>query len=474
MEKCNYIDNKWIAPENGKDFEAHNPADVRQVVFKGEYADTALAVRAICSAYDGWPVWKKKTIHERITLLRKLIDLLHEKRENLARVVTLENGKLLGESIQEVEAAVSEGKYQLDFIAQNSKEIVNGHEIRYEPVGPVLLITPWNFPITTVLRKLIPAMVVGNTVVVKASENTPMSSVELFKIIELAGFPKGAVNLLNGYGAELVPPMIDTGLVRAVSFTGSTATGNSIAEAISGKFIKYQAEMGGNNTVLLLDDTNLDIAIPAVVANSFACCGQWCTGTGRIMITPGIYNETVKRLKEAVNALNPGNGFNEKVTIGPLINAAQLDKVSKAVDRAKKEGAVVEAGGHKPESDELKHGNFYLPTLLTGITEEMSVYDEEIFGPVLTIVKVENAEKALTLLNKSPFGLTFSLYTSNLEMAEKIVNEAECGLVHINLPTTYRDLAMPLLGWKDSGFGMPESGRFMRDFFTRTKAIYKL
>ena len=270
-----------------------------------------------------------------------------------------------------------------------------------------------------------------------------------------------------------MPPILKSGKIAAVSFTGSVTNGQIIAREIDPVTTRYQAELGGNNTVIILNDADLDSAADAVIQNGFACSGQWCTGTGRVIIEKQVHDKFVNLLIERIAKLKPGSGLDENSTMGPLITKLQLQRVEDAVAQATKEGAVIAIGGNKSSAAELSNGNFYEPTIIVDVTPGMDISDTEIFGPVIMIMKMESADEALRIVKQSRYGLAFSVYTKNTKTAEKIIAEVESGVCHINLPTTYRDVALPLLGWNNSGIGLPESGRFMQDFFTRTKAIYR-
>lgn len=470
---CNYIRSCWQSPNGGEEVAIRNPANAREIVFKTVYADVDLARQAINSASAAWPLWKRTALAERVRLVEEFLTSLERDRDKIAEIITLENGKLFPEAKAEISASLGEGRYQLKFLAENLAEFINGQEIRYEPLGATLLITPWNFPVATILRKLIPAILTGNTALVKASEFTPYTSMRLFLLLAEAGFPDGVVNLVVGPGDELVPAILKSNLVSAVSFTGSVKNGQEIARQIDPVATKYQAELGGNNTLIVLRDADISQAAQAAVSNGFACCGQWCTGTGRIIVEKSVYDRFIELLPEKVLKIKLGEGFDEEATMGPLINQTQLQRVQEAVSQAVAEGGSVLTGGNKAPQPELSAGCFFQPTILTNITPRMSIADQEIFGPVLVVLKVADADEALEILNNSNYGLSFSVYTRNEKLAEKFISEANCGLCHVNLPTAYRDVALPLLGWQDSGIGMPESGRFMRDFFTRTKAIYR-
>ncbi len=470
---CNYINGKWIDSNEGEEVTSRNPADLNEKVFKTKYADENLAIEAVESAQTAWQNWRHVSFKDRAEFVKLWLNKLEVNRDEIARSITLENGKLLHESQSEIRASLSEGQYQIKFLSENLNEVINGSEIHYESIGPVLLITPWNFPIATILRKLLPALLVGNTAVVKSSEFAPYSSFKLFQLLEDIDFPSGVVNLIVGRGDKLVPPMIESKKLRAVSFTGSVTNGQLIARELDPVLTRYQAELGGNNTVVVLKDADLNEVADAVIGNGFACSGQWCTGTGRIIAESEIHDKLTELLLERINNIKIGNGLDAEVTMGPLINDIQLKRVEEAVNLARREGAKILCGGKKPVPPELKNGNFFEPTLITEVTSKMSIADTEIFGPVITVMKVRNLDEALEITKSSKYGLAFSIYTENKGNAERAVREVEAGVCHVNLPTTFRDVALPLLGWKNSGIGLPESGRFMRDFFTRTKTLYR-
>ena len=326
----------------------------------------------------------------------------------------------------------------MDFLSKNLTEFVNKNEIRYEPLGVCLLITPWNFPIATILRKLIPAFLVGNTIIVKASEYTPYSSIMLFKLFEKVNIPAGVVNLIVGRGEKLVPSMIKSGKIKAISFTGSVENGQKIAKIIDPIRSRYQAELGGNNTVFILKDADLTLAANSVVVNALACSGQWCTGTGRIIVEESVHDELVSIMVKKVNQIKVGNGFEENVTMGPIINEIQLKRIESAVKQAKSDGANILIGGKKCRLPELKKGNFFEPTIIDNVTTDMLITDTEIFGPVILFMTVKNVHEAIEIINQSKYGLTFSVYTQNEKLGNQIIDDVDSGLCHLNLPTTMR------------------------------------
>jgi aldehyde dehydrogenase (NAD+) len=266
-------------------------------------------------------------------------------------------------------------------------------------------------------------------------------------------FPIGVINLVNGIGSEIVTELLQSDCIKAISFTGSDFTGKKIAKLIGGDDIRFQAEMGGSNAVVVLNDANLKIAVPDIISNGFACGGQWCTGTSRVIAEKGIYNKLIENLKQSAGRINTGNGTKENVDMGPLSNERQFIDVSKKIIKAKKQGAVLELG------EELKteeNGYFISPTILSSINNNMDIVHEEVFGPVIMIIKSNDLNDALKIVNNNPFGLSTSIYTENQEKA-----------------SAYRKYSIPLMGWKNSGRGLPECGRFMMDLFTKPKAIYR-
>lgn len=474
MEKIckSYIDGKWVSPKSSSPIKRFNPADIKEEVSEILFADDRLADYAVEKANGAAAYWRKTSIVKRIELVEKFLELFISNRNKLAGTITKENGKTLSESYSEIDSALRESNYQIEFLRNSTVEQISNSKIIYEPLGVVLLITPWNFPVATILRKLIPALLTGNTIIVKPSELTPLSSVALFKLFEEVDFPNGVINLVLGDG-NVGSYLCRHTFVRAISLTGSSITGNVILKQISGRNVRMQAEMGGKNTVVVLKDANIEKAAKDIVYSSYACSGQWCTGTSKVIAEKEVYDLLMQRLIDHTSKIVIGNGFDENVTMSPLISQAQLDKTLNAVTQANNEKAELVIGGEKPRENTLEYGYFFEPTIYSNVKPEMFISQEEIFGPVLSVLKAENFDDALKLTNISKYGLAFSIYTNVSEKAEKFIKDVKAGVCHINLPTSYRDPALPLLGWENSGYGLPESGRFARDFFTRTKVIYK-
>tara|TARA_R110002049_G_scaffold1537_4_gene11875 strand:+ start:30616 stop:32046 length:1431 start_codon:yes stop_codon:yes gene_type:complete len=470
--KGNYINGSWQQGKSLKTQKIINPANLTEVVGYVQWADSKTVKLALGSANIAMIAWRKTSIENRVRYANLLLDNIAKHTLEFTHIITSENGKTTKESLSEVNASIEESKFQINFLRSNLKEIAGKTEIRYEPLGVVLTITPWNFPLATIMRKMIPAIVSGNSVIVKPSEYAPLTSILLFELIHEIGFPNGVVNLINGIGEEIGPALLQSGFIKAISFTGSNSTGNKIAKQIGGKDIRFQAEMGGSNAVVVLKDANLDIVVPDIISNAFACGGQWCTGTSRVIAENGIYGKLMENLKQYTAKITVGNGIDKHVDMGPVSNERQFNSIKRIIKKAKKQGAKTEMGETMDKPVPLQ-GYQVAPTILSHITSEMDIAEEEVFGPVLMVYKADDLRHALKIVNNSPYGLSTSIYTDDHKKATEFVDGVECGLVHINLPTAFREYSKPLMGWKKSGMGMPECGRFMLDLFTKPKVIYR-
>ena len=465
-----YIDGAWL-DSTASPVALGNPADCREVVSRTRYATPRQAAAAVSAAASAWESWRRCKPEQRVVVLRQLLALMRSQEDVLADAISSETGKTQTEARQEVSATLEEARVQSD-ILRSAADGTPGRRIAYEPLGAVLLVTPSNFPLAAVMRKLVPALLLGNTAVVKASELTPVTSCKLFELIDQSGLPGGVANLVLAHGRSVVPFMLEGNGVKAVSLTGSNATGDAIARAIGSRDIRLQAEMGGSNVVVVRQDANLDAASKAIVAHGFACCGQWCTGTTRVIVDAPVYADVVAQLARRMRSIVVGPASRTAATMGPLVSAKQRRQVEAAVAAAVESGARLVCGGKRPAGAAFEHGYFFEPTLLADVVDQSAVCRQEVFGPVLAVMQANSREEMLQKANEGPYGLSFSVYTGDPEAAEDIIGNVEFGLCHVNLPTGHRHGAMPLAGWKTSGRGTPECGRFARDFFTRTKAIY--
>ena len=465
-----YINGAWVQSE--EIHSIYNPANLKEHIQDICLATSSDAKNAVLAARNASEIWSNTETLKRISKLHRIMNDLENQRNEVAKIITLENGKTILEAKGEVDAAISEGNYQLEYLKNNLIEFEGSNKLLYRPLGVALLITPWNFPLSTVIRKMIPALACGNTIVLKPSEYSSLTSLFIFEILDNNELPKGSVNLVLGPGNTLSDALINTDEVDIVSFTGSTATGESIQKKISHSNVRYQAEMGGANALVVWDDANIEMAVSATIASGYACAGQWCTGISKLIIHESVYKNCIDILKKSVENIQVGNGLDQKTAMGPLCNKPQLNKMIDFVNRAADQGAEILTGGSQL-FDKSKNGYFFQPTLLSNMSLDMEVSSEEIFGPIINVFKTNDINQAIKYANLGKYGLSFSVYTSSESTADRFISNVNASICHVNMPTPYREVSMPFTGWKLSGKGIPESGRFARDAFTKPKVVYR-
>ena len=458
----------------GSTHDLFNPADLDQQIGELILAGPAEAMRAMDGAEACAVDWRTRRLDERMGILDRVLKSVEVRREEIAVGLTLENGKTLQEARAEVDGSLRDGRYQLEFIAkQGISEGLPTSETRFAPLGVVALITPWNFPLATIIRKLIPALALGNTVVVKASEITPLTACRLWECLASAGLPRGTAQLVLGEGPVVGPAILSHRALRAISFTGSTATGQVIARAVGGLPVRLQLEMGGKNALVVLEDADLSSAADAVAFAGFSVAGQWCTSTSRVIVAESVYDAFVDLLRARASEVVVGDGRRGSTTMGPVVSETQHAKVKASIARARASGAQLLAGGGTPERVDSARGWWVEPTVFGGVEPDADLARTEIFGPVLALLSARDADHALALANDSEYGLAFSVYAGDPDTAERFVDDVEVGVTHINLPTSYREPAYGLTGWGASGFGVPEAGGHARDFYTKPRVIYR-
>jgi len=427
------------------------------------------------AAHEAFAGWSQRPLRERIAVLRAALADLNKRSGELTAMITRENGKTGREAMAEIAAAMGDARYQLRQASRGDHLPKRGESVtrllRREPVGVFLLITPWNFPFATVLRKVIPALALGNTVVVKPSEFTPGPAVAIGRALVRAGVPPGAVAIVLGRGSVIGAAMTRHPALKGVSFTGSTRNGLAIARAVAGRDVRLQLEMGGKNSLVVLADADLDAAVEAAVIGGLSCSGQWCTGTGRIIVEAAVHDAFCGRLLSRIGRLSVGAGDVEGTDVGPLVSLQRVHASAQAVRRARREGAVVHDVAGRPRRG-AGQGYFFPPTVLTEVREDMAVFREELFAPILPITRARDFDDALRLANLGDAGLSASIFTRDSSRGDRFVREVEAGITHVNLHTAYRTADLPVAGWRESGRGIPECGEFARDFFTRPRAVY--
>jgi aldehyde dehydrogenase (NAD+) len=473
---ANYINGEWITPS--KTFENRNPANTDEVVglfSSGSAADMTAAADAAQEAFGGWAA---TTAPARGKFLFTVADLLERKLDQLAEEMTREEGKTLPEAKGETMRTINifryfggEGSRMPGMLVPSERDRVFMFSIR-KALGVVGLVTPWNFPSAVPAWKLAPALVAGNTVVLKPASAAPLSAWRIVEACHEAGIPKGVVNFMAGSGGELGDALVNAKPLKAISFTGSCAVGNWLHEQASRRRLRIQLEMGGKNPTIVLADADLPSAIANSVNAAMFSTGQKCTATSRVIVEDGIYDKFLQGLVEQTKALKVGNGLEPGVHIGPAIDKAQLETNARYVEIGKKEGAKLECGGNILTDGAYGKGYFFEPTVFSGVDAGMTIAQEEVFGPVLAVMRARDFEHAIEIANDVDFGLSASIQTSNVSRVFEYVQKIEAGLLTVNLPSAGVEYQLPFGGTKDSSFGPKEQGPVALDFYTDYKTVY--
>lgn len=473
----NFINGQWRAALSGKTFENENPSDIQVPLGRFQASgpeDIALAVESAEAAFDSW---RRVPLVERQNRVARFLELLDQQRGDLAEIVSKENGKTLREADAEVGSAIVEGSYHLRQVSTFSgNHTSNGGEdwtgwTQYHPLGVVGIISPWNFPMNVMCRKALPALLTGNTVVFKPAPYTPWSAVFMAGLFESAGFPPGVFNCVTGEGAAPGEALVGDPRVRAVSFTGSTAVGKLIQQQAAGRLVRTQLELGGKSALIVMEDADLDAALDAVMTAGFACSGQWCTSTSRLLLQKGIADAFLESVIQRCDQLVVGDPLDERTDMGPVAGSGQYEKIRSHIETASAEGAERLTGG--TVAGAFAEGGYYIrPTVFNNVTPDMRLFREEVFGPVLAATTFETLEDAIRLSNSSDYALSSGIFTRDMNQARRYIHEVEAGLAHVNIHTGFKDPSLPFGGWKDSGSGPPENGRPGLEFFVEQKAVY--
>jgi aldehyde dehydrogenase (NAD+) len=474
----NYIAGKWTSAASGKTFENHNPANWSDVL--GTFPDSskeevANAVDAAAAAFDAW---RLTPAPKRGDVLKRVGDLLTQHKESIAREMTREMGKVLAETRGDVQEgidtafyAASEGRRLFGHTAPS--ELPNKFNLSMRvPIGVAGIITPWNFPMAIPTWKIFPALVCGNTVVFKPASDTPATATRLVELLIEAGVPAGVVNLVHGGGNNVGMPLVENQKIRAVSFTGSTKVGKVISARATDTLKRVSLELGGKNAQIVMADADVDLALDGVLWGAFGTTGQRCTATSRLILHERIHDSFLSALVKRAEKLRLGDGLEESTEVGPLVNQSQVDTVESYVKIGKDEGAKLETGGERYTDGACKNGFFYRPTIFSGVKPEMRIAREEIFGPVLSVIKIKSLEEAISVLNDTRYGLSSSIYTRDVNAAFRAIRDIEAGITYINGPTIGAEAHMPFGGVKETGNGHREGGWQVYEFFSETKTVY--
>jgi acyl-CoA reductase-like NAD-dependent aldehyde dehydrogenase len=474
----NLIGGAFRPSEGGRTFESRSPAhkgDVVGVFPRSTAADVDAAVAVAKAAFDGW---RRTPWPGRAAIILRASDLLEERKEELARLMTREMGKVLTEARGDVQEAIDMGKFIAGAGRRAFGETVPS-ELRdkwamtmRQPFGVVGCITPWNFPIAIPSWKIFPAVMAGNTVVIKPAEDTPLCALRFVEALEDAGLPPGVVNVVFGYGEEAGAALVAHPDVAAIYFTGSVDTGRIVSETCGRMLKKCSLELGGKNAIVVLDDADVELAVDGALWGAFGTSGQRCTASSRLIVERGALETFTSRLVERASALRLGDGLDPKVDVGPVINETQLTRIHSYTDIGRGEGASLLLGGEIASDGDLANGWFYRPTVFAGVDTSMRIAQEEIFGPTVVIIPVGSVEEAITAANSTSYGLSLSLYTNDLRTAFHAINDLHSGIVYINAPTIGAEIQLPFGGTRNTGNGHREAGGHVLDEFTEWKSIY--
>lgn len=473
----NFINGQWVSSSTNEYYKVYNPANTEEVIGEFPLSTEEDVEKAVQGSYEAFQTWKKVPASERAKYLYKFIELLEQNTERLGEALCKEQGKPLKEAVTEAVRGVSEMRFvageavRLDGVTLPSDRPGVLAMSTREPIGVVAAITPWNFPILTPLRKIMPALIAGCTVVLKPATDTPLTSVILLELLEKVGLPSGVVNLVIGSGRKVGDALVGHSLISGVSFTGSTQVGRSISLTAARTFKKVQLEMGGKNPVVVADYSDLEHAATQIIGSAYANAGQRCTSISRVIVLEEHAEELEKLLIEKVKQFKVGNGMDEETTIGPLVSENALNGLLEYMEIAKQEGAEIVLGGKRLTGGQYDSGYFFEPTVIKNVKPEMRIAKEEIFGPVLVIIRTNSFEEAIEICNNTEYGLTASIFTDNMDWGYSFLENVQSGMIHVNNGTSSEG-HMPFGGVKNSGLGVYSIGGTNKDFYTDLKVSY--
>src|SRR5467141_185398 len=474
----NFINGEWVAPRSGKTLENRNPANADELIGIFPLSSREDVDAAVDAAKEAYKSWRLVPAPKRAEILFRSAELLVLRKEEFSKDMTREMGKVLAEARGDVQEAIDMTYYMAGegrrlFGQTTPSELPNKFAMSVrQSVGVCAMITPWNFPMAIPSWKMMPALISGNTVVIKPAQDTPLSVYNLVQVLTEAGVPRGVVNLVGGSGSTVGAALTANSDVPVVSFTGSTGVGRVISQACAPEFKHCSLEMGGKNIIIVMDDANLDLAVDGAVWGGFGTTGQRCTAASRVAVHKTVYKDFIDRFVERVKSLKVGNGLDLDTEMGPCINEQQLKTVMSYVEIGKNEGAKLLTGGVRLDSGAHAKGWFYAPTVFGDCSSRMRVAQEEIFGPVVSVIPIDNLEHATDVANGVPYGLSASIYTRNVNRAFQATRDLYTGIVYVNAPTIGAETHLPFGGTKQTGNGHREAAIAAIDFFTEWKTVY--
>ena len=473
----NYIGGKWQDAQSGQTFPNKNPA-IGEVLGYFPLSSEAEANAAVAAAKAAFAKWRLVPAPKRGEILFRTGELLTRYKEDLARTMTQEMGKVLKETRGDVQEGIDmayymggEGRRLFGYTVPVELPNKSGIALR-DPVGVVACITPWNFPVAIPTWKMFPALVAGNTIVLKPASDTPLSALRLVEILYEAGLPEGVVNIVFGPGGTVGEALLHHPDVSIISFTGSTESGRHVAIEAAKSLKRVSLEMGGKNAVIVMDDANLDLAVEGILWSAYGTTGQRCTACSRLIVHRAVIDQLLDKLVPRIEQLRLGNGLDEAIDVGPVINASQLEKIHSYTEIGKAEGATLVTGGEIAHGDELAGGNFYRPTLFRDVRPDMRLAQEEIFGPTLSVIAVDSLDEAIVVNNDTKFGLSSSIYTQDVNRVQRAMRDITTGILYVNSGTTGAEIQFPFGGTRGTGNGHREAGLAGLDVFTEWKVVY--
>jgi aldehyde dehydrogenase (NAD+) len=474
----NHIGGKWVESSTGRTYTITNPASNESVLAEFQTSGVEDALKAVDAAHEALAGWANTPAPVRAGVLFRAIEILRQRGDDIARTITLEEGKPLSDAQGEVkrslnimEYAAGEGRRMFGYTTPSELPDTVAYTTR-RPLGVVAIITPWNFPLAIPAWKIAPALICGNTIVFKPASATPWSAIKLMEVFEEAGLPPGVMNVVTGPGGSVGNALVESPLVKGISFTGSTEIGTGIYAHGAGLLKKVQCEMGGKNAVILLADADIDKALEGIIQGAFGSTGQRCTATSRVIVEEAIYDEFMEQLIDRTSKLKIGDGLDPEVDVSPVASKAQFDIVMEYIGIGTEEGAELVQGGHAVTGGIFDQGYYIEPTIFADVQTDMRIAQEEIFGPVLTVLKAKDLEDSIQIANSVKFGLSSSVYTKDLTQAFEYINTVESGMVHVNAPTLGGEVHLPFGGLGASGVGHREQGTEAMNFFTEVITVY--
>ncbi len=474
----NYINGEWVASKTGQTFENRNPANTDEIVGVFQKSDKNDVETAVQAAQDAYKKWRLVPAPKRAEILYRVAQLLVERKEKFANDMTREMGKVLNETRGDVQEAIdisyfTAGEGRRLHGQTTPSELRNKFQMSIrQPLGVCAMITPWNFPMAIPSWKMIPALVCGNTVVIKPATDTPLSVVNFIKTMEEAGMPKGVVNMVTGTGSGVGDPLMHHPAIKVVSFTGSSEIGQVVSKACAPDFKHCSLEMGGKNAMMVMPSAKLELAVDGALWGAFGTTGQRCTATSRIIVHKDVYKPFLDKFVERVKKLRVGNGLDPNVDMGPAVNQSQLENDLRYIEIGKKDGGKLLYGGERLTGGAYDKGFFLMPTVFADITQKMTIWREEIFGPVVSVAMCDSLENAIEMANDSLYGLSASIYTQDINEAFVAMRDVYTGIFYVNSPTIGAEVHLPFGGTKATGNGHREAGHQALDVFSEWKSIY--